>query len=70
ERILNLNLLLLTTDEAIIRSAYAERQKTGLLTNDSMIVACMHFYGISSLATNDGDFDRVSGINVFQPDDV
>lgn len=70
ERILNLNLLFFATDETIIRGAYNERQSAGLLTNDSMIVSCMRSYSISSLATSDADFERVSGIQVFSPDDI
>jgi predicted nucleic acid-binding protein len=70
EKILNLNLLLLTTDEPIIRNAHLGRQSCGLLTNDSMILSCMRFYEITSLATNDGDFERVTGITVFQPYDL
>ncbi len=69
-RILNLNLLLLATNEVIIYNAQPERQAAGLLTNDSMIVACMRDYGIMALATNHGDFERVSGIDVFKPDDI
>jgi predicted nucleic acid-binding protein len=70
ERILNLNLLFIGTDESILRSAHSERQIAGLLTNDSMIVSCMRHYGILSLATNDGDFERVSNISVFRPADL
>jgi len=70
ERILRLNLLIIGTDEPTLRAAYAERQVACLLTNDSMIVACMRRLGVSHLATNDGDFMRVKGIKVFQPDDV
>lgn len=70
ERILNLNLVLLTTDQFIIRTAHAERQNISLLTNDSMIVSCMRSYEITYLATNDGDFEHVSSITVFQPNDL
>lgn len=70
ERILSLNLLILGTDEPIVRAAQPERQHACLLTNDSMIIACMRRLGISRLATNDRDFMRVQGIEVFQPDDL
>ncbi len=70
EIILNLNLLFLATDESIVKTAHSERQSACLLTNDSMIVSCMRNYGISSLATNDSDFERVPGISVFRPDDL
>src|SRR2546426_854406 len=47
ERILNLNILLLPTNEAIVRNAQSERQQSNLLTNDSMILSCMRNYGIT-----------------------
>ncbi|MGH9691697.1 MAG: hypothetical protein ACRD4C_11550 [Candidatus Acidiferrales bacterium] len=34
-----------------------------------MIVSCMREYGVSFLATNDADFERVAGITVFRPAD-
>ncbi|HUY15255.1 MAG TPA: PIN domain-containing protein, partial [Terriglobia bacterium] len=70
ERILALNLLFVPVNEAILRSAQAERQAAGLLTNDSMIVSCMREYGVSFLATKDADFERVAGIIVFKPNDL
>lgn len=70
ERLLALNLLFVPVNEAILRGAHAERQAAGLLTNDSMIVSCMREYGVSLLASNDGDFDRVAGITVFKPTDL
>jgi len=35
-----------------------------------MIVSCMREYSVCFLATNDADFERVSGITVFKPADV
>jgi predicted nucleic acid-binding protein len=70
ERLLDLNLLFLSTEELTVRSAYQERQAAGLLTNDSIIVSCMRQCGVTSLATNDRAFDRVSGITVFAPLDL
>ncbi len=70
QRILNLNLLLLSTDDSIVRGAQAERQAAGLLTNDSMIVSCMRNYGIGALATNDQGFGLVGNITVYSPADL
>ena len=70
ERILELNVLFLSTNERILRNAQSERQQSGLLTNDSMIVSCMRSFGITHLATNDTDFERVSGITVYSPADL
>jgi predicted nucleic acid-binding protein len=70
ERVLALNLVLMPADEAIVRGAQAERQAAALLTNDSMIVSCMREYGLSFLASNDADFERVAGLTVFKPNDL
>jgi len=57
-------------NEAIVRGANVERVAAGLLTNDSMVVSCMREYGLSLLATNDADFERVAGVTVFRPSDL
>ena len=69
-RILNLNLLMLAISEESTRQAQIERQASFLLTNDSLIVSCMRDLGITTLASHDGDFDRVAGLQVFAPDDI
>jgi predicted nucleic acid-binding protein len=43
------------------------REQYGLLTNDSLIVAVMQRERIQYLATNDPDFERVTGIAVRRP---
>ena len=70
ERLLALNLLFLPVSEAILRGAQVERHAVGLMTNDSMIVACMREHGLTLLATSDMDFQRIPGITVFKPDDL
>ena len=70
QRMLALNLLFMPVNETIIRNAQSVRQEAGLLTNDSMIVAGMREYGLSFLASNDSDFDRVRDITVFKPTDL
>jgi predicted nucleic acid-binding protein len=69
-RLFSLNLVFLETEEIILRQAQIERQNTGLLTIDSVIVACMREYGIRALASNDRDFERVAGNQLFRPRDV
>jgi predicted nucleic acid-binding protein len=39
----------------------------GLLTNDSTSVSIMERFGITDIATNDSDFERVSGLRVWKP---
>ncbi len=70
ERLLALNLVLLPASESILRVAQHVRQSAALLTNDSMVVACMRVYHISFLASSDRDFERVPGITLFRPDDL
>lgn len=70
QRILALNLLFVATDETIVTSANLERSTGCLLTNDSMIVSCMRAYGVSCIATSDNDFKRVTGVEVYSPDDL
>jgi predicted nucleic acid-binding protein len=42
-------------------------QQTGLLCGDALLVAVMHLQGLSHLASNDADFDRVPGITRYAP---
>ena len=70
EKILALDLLFLSVTETILRSAQKTRESASLLTNDSMVAACMQEYGLSYLASSDRDFERVSGITIFRPDDL
>lgn len=70
QRILSLNVLFVESDEPMLRSAQQERHAAHLLTNDSIIVSCMRQYGVGLLATADIDFDRVTGITIFRPDDL
>ena len=70
ERLLALNLLFLPVELSIVTGAQPERKASGLLTNDSIIVAAMRGYGVSLIATNDRQFDTVPGITVFSPTDI
>ena len=61
--------ILALTPEIVLRSAEV-RKTEGLLTNDSLVVACMHAQRLTKVATADGDFDKVSGIEVYKPTDL
>jgi predicted nucleic acid-binding protein len=39
----------------------------GLLSSDALIVAIMQHHGLTSIASNDADFDRVPGITRYAP---
>jgi hypothetical protein len=45
----------------------AIRRQYGLMTNDSLVVACMQGLKLTDLATNDSDFGRVDIIRVWKP---
>jgi predicted nucleic acid-binding protein len=42
-------------------------QQVGLLTNDGLIVAVMQANGLTHLASNDADFDRMPGLIRYAP---
>jgi predicted nucleic acid-binding protein len=46
------------------------QKQYGLLTNDSLLVATGLRAGVGQLATADPQFDAVSGVTVFKPEDV
>ena len=46
------------------------RAETGLLTNDSIVVATMRDAGVTAIATADRDFERVDGLQVYRPTDL
>jgi predicted nucleic acid-binding protein len=56
-----------TIAPALIASAAAVSQQTGLLSNDALIVAVMRANGLTALASNDADFDRVPGLTRYAP---
>jgi predicted nucleic acid-binding protein len=60
-------LRLLTTSPAMVPTIAALCQQIGLLTNDAAVVAIMQSNGLSKLASNDADFDRVPGITRYAP---
>ena len=68
--ILDLGVLLAPCSEAILDRAQSVRASTGLLTNDSLIVATMQDYGVVNVATNDKSFARVAGISQYAPQDI
>lgn len=51
----------------LLREATACSHELGLMTNDALIVAMMRRHGLTHLATNDDDFDRVPGLTVWKP---
>lgn len=42
-------------------------RQTGLLSGDALVIAVMQDQGLVNLASNDSDFDRMTGITRFSP---
>ena len=57
------------TLDVIERSAIV-RKASGLLTNDSLLVAMMEIRGTTALATADSDFERIRGVQLYCPSDL
>ena len=51
----------------LLDAGAAVSQATGLLTEDALIVAVRQAHGLTKLASNDADFDRVPGIARYAP---
>jgi predicted nucleic acid-binding protein len=54
-------------DSSLVVAAAAMSRQTGLLTNDALTVALMQAHGLTKLASNDPDFDRITGIIRYVP---
>ena len=67
EELLQGHLQVLTVPPLLVLSATIISQQTGLLSNDALVVAVMQAHGLTNLASNDADFDRVPGITRYGP---
>jgi predicted nucleic acid-binding protein len=65
--ILQSRIQVLQISPALLLTAALLCQQIGLLTNDGLIVAIMQANGLTRLASNDSDFDRVPGITRYAP---
>jgi predicted nucleic acid-binding protein len=57
---------ILVTEAHVVQAADVSRQH-GLLPNYALLITLMQNQGLSNLASNDGDFDRVPGIVRYVP---
>jgi predicted nucleic acid-binding protein len=67
EAIPNFGVQILIVGTAMVTEGALVSQQTGLLTADALIVAVMRHHGLTNLASEDSDFDRVSGITRYSP---
>lgn len=51
----------------LVEAATLASQQFELLTGDALVVAVMQAHGLTHLASNDADFDRVSGLTRYEP---
>ncbi len=61
------NLEIISTTKEIFSLAKSYMGKYNLMTNDAIIVATCNINGISNIATNDSDFDRVDFLVRWNP---
>ena len=61
------NLRIVEMDGEVFDTALDYSKEYCLLSNDAIHVATMKRYGITNIATNDPDFERVGGIMVWKP---
>jgi predicted nucleic acid-binding protein len=67
DRVLQSSLQVLTITPVMLATAASLSQQIGLLTNDGLIVAVMQANGLTKLASNDTDFDRVPWLTRYAP---
>ncbi len=60
-------LQILTITPALVQTIAALCQQIGLLTNDAAVVAIMQANGLTKIASNDPDFDRVPRVTRYAP---
>jgi predicted nucleic acid-binding protein len=60
-------LQILTISAAMVPTIATLSQQIGLLTNDAAAIAVMQSSGLTKIASNDPDFDRVPGITRYAP---
>jgi predicted nucleic acid-binding protein len=67
EAVLNSKVTVVTIEPKCTLDAATISQQWGLLSNDAMIIAVMHSQGLTNIASNDADFERVTGITRYSP---
>jgi predicted nucleic acid-binding protein len=65
---LNVRVEAITSTE--VQASEAIRIQEGLMTNDSVTVALMQHLDLNAIATADADFNNVSSLRVYQPEDI
>ncbi len=53
--------------QPLLEAATLVSQQFELLTGDALVVAVMQAHGLTHLASDDADFDRVPGLTRYEP---
>lgn len=67
ERVVQSRIVVLPASAALLAAALGLCQQPGMLITDSLTVALMQANGLSKIASDDSDFDRVPGIIRYGP---
>jgi predicted nucleic acid-binding protein len=67
EEVLNSKVQVLPVTTAMLSAGLLICEQVGLLTNDGVLVAVMQASGLTNIASNDTDFDRVPGLTRYAP---
>ena len=67
EDIMDMNLEIVSFSDLIFEKALRFMKQHRLMSNDAVHLATMKRYGVTNIATNDGDFERVRGLKVWKP---
>lgn len=70
EAVADFNITVLVPTWRIIESSLFWQRRYGLLVNDSVSAAMMDEHDITTIATNDRDFERIEGLSVHMPGDL
>ena len=62
-----LNIQVIPITQPLLEAATLASQQFELLTGDALVVAVMQAHGLTNLASNDADFDRVPGLTRYEP---
>jgi predicted nucleic acid-binding protein len=66
-KVSQLGIQVLPVTEQLVLTATSFSQKFELLTGDALIVAAMRQHGLTMIASEDADFDRVPGLTRYAP---
>ena len=69
-RIPDMGIRMLPVDGGLVRASHEVRTRAGLLVHASISVAMMEQQGMKAIATQDKDFLRVDGLQVYTADDI